>query len=750
MPPTFLDNDVLPPLSLPRKDLPVGGRLAHFKNRWGEITEDSWVLSVVRKGYKIPFICKPPLSPTPIFLQQTESLSLVEEVNKLLLKGAVEKIEPEGPGFYSRIFLVPKKNGKLRLIIDLSRLNTFLEIQSFKMETANKVRQAIQPNDWAISLDLTDAYLHVPIHRQSRKYLRFFSQGSDVSVQGSPVRPCNKSLCFYPRDGCHSNLSTEEGNCTVSVPGRLVGQKSDSSGNSERSTVYTQVDYVPGTDNQRREVGLGSISELCVYRNGISYTKEYSSSAVRQNTRHSGTITMVRNSRASLSKSLPVSSGKAQCSIPVCRTGQIALTSASDGIVCSVEAPCTPIGAPHSYQCSDQAAIRMLEQQGTFHLGCNVETVSSNSHSVHGCESLRMGSPSRTRRTSVSWSLDSRPISSSYQYSRDESNIAGSETMSSVCRQFDSTDCHEQLFSSLLPEETRGHPFSVSVHGGVGHASLVQSGGHRSSGQTSTRKVEHIGRQVEPSFQANCDRMDLGSDDLQFNSVDDRFSERRPVCNSSQQETASLCIAHSRRECFGDRRNVNELGRNACICFSSICTDPGDNQQDSSTSLQNSTGSSSLGRNVLVSRHTSVTCSTSNSDPLGAESSYTGGSKTGASKSRKSKTSRLEFIRRSITDRKFSANVARHASQARRSSTRRVYDAKWKVFSDWCCQRETHPFNASPMVVADFLLHLFTEKKCQVSTIKGYRSTISNTLKFKSDVNIGSDPINPELGFEVI
>ena len=186
MPPTFLDNDVLPPLSLPRKDLPVGGRLAHFQNRWGEITEDSWVLSVVRKGYKIPFICKPPLSPTPIFLQQTESLSLEEEVNKLLLKGAVEKIEPEGPGFYSRIFLVPKKNGKLRLIKDLSRLNTFLEIQSFKMETANKVRQAIQPNDWAISLDLTDAYLHVPIHRQSRKYLRFCLKGQTYQFKALP------------------------------------------------------------------------------------------------------------------------------------------------------------------------------------------------------------------------------------------------------------------------------------------------------------------------------------------------------------------------------------------------------------------------------------------------------------------------------------------------------------------------------------------------------------------------------------
>ena len=155
-----------------------------LQNRWGEITEDSWVLSVVRKGYKIPFVNKPFLSPTPIFLQQTESLALVEEVNKLLHKGAVEKIEPEG--FYSSIFLVPKKNGKLRLIIDLSRLNTFLDIQSVRMETANKVRQAIQPNDWAFSLDLTDAYLHVPIHLQSRKLLRFCLKGQAYQFKALP------------------------------------------------------------------------------------------------------------------------------------------------------------------------------------------------------------------------------------------------------------------------------------------------------------------------------------------------------------------------------------------------------------------------------------------------------------------------------------------------------------------------------------------------------------------------------------
>ena len=42
-----------------------------------------------------------------------------------------------------------------------------------KMETQRKVKDAVQLNDWAFSLDLTDAYLHIPIHYRSRKFLRF-------------------------------------------------------------------------------------------------------------------------------------------------------------------------------------------------------------------------------------------------------------------------------------------------------------------------------------------------------------------------------------------------------------------------------------------------------------------------------------------------------------------------------------------------------------------------------------------------
>ena len=41
------------------------------------------------------------------------------------------------------------------------------------METQGSVRSAIRSQEWAVSIDIRDAYLHVPMHQAVRKYLRF-------------------------------------------------------------------------------------------------------------------------------------------------------------------------------------------------------------------------------------------------------------------------------------------------------------------------------------------------------------------------------------------------------------------------------------------------------------------------------------------------------------------------------------------------------------------------------------------------
>ena len=90
-------------------------------------------------------------------------------------------------------------------------------------------------------------------------------------------------------------------------------------------------------------------------------------------------------------------------------------------------------------------------------------------------------------------------------------------------------------------------------------------------------------------------------------------------------------------------------------------------------------------------------------------------------------------------------SMSRIVSKARREWTVKVYDAKWQIFRDWAGQRKIDPIQATPQIVADFLTFLFSVKKCQVSTIKGYRSTISNTLKYKTGYDFGSHPVLSEL-----
>ncbi len=176
----------LPDLAIPFSWLPVGGRIAFFRHQWEGITDNKWVLDIIRKGYAIPFVQDPPLRRS---LPESDTVRdpikrdlLNQEIESLLGKRAIEEVRDlSSPGFYSRLFLVPKKNGKLRPVLDLSALNAYMLVEHFKMETARSIRGTIQQGDWAVSIDLRDAYLHVPMRPSSRKYLRFRWQDKLIS-----------------------------------------------------------------------------------------------------------------------------------------------------------------------------------------------------------------------------------------------------------------------------------------------------------------------------------------------------------------------------------------------------------------------------------------------------------------------------------------------------------------------------------------------------------------------------------------
>lgn len=101
------------------------------------------------------------------------------EIIKLLRKGAIEHVDPQDyqSGFYSTYFLVKKKDGGFRPILDLRGLNRHLKHLPFRMLRIKDVIQAVTPQAWFTSVDLKDAYFHVPVARDHRRFLRFAFQG---------------------------------------------------------------------------------------------------------------------------------------------------------------------------------------------------------------------------------------------------------------------------------------------------------------------------------------------------------------------------------------------------------------------------------------------------------------------------------------------------------------------------------------------------------------------------------------------
>ncbi|KAI2666795.1 Transposon Ty3-G Gag-Pol polyprotein [Labeo rohita] len=150
----------------------------------------AWVLHTVERGYRIQFGAPPPpfngVFPTVVGPEQ--GLVMEQEVVTLLRKEAIKVVPPQDreSGFYSRYFIVPKKDGGLRPILDLRQLNRSVMRLKFKMLTVSQVVSQIRSEDWFVTIDLKDAYFHVSILPQHRKFLRFAFRGEAYQYRVLP------------------------------------------------------------------------------------------------------------------------------------------------------------------------------------------------------------------------------------------------------------------------------------------------------------------------------------------------------------------------------------------------------------------------------------------------------------------------------------------------------------------------------------------------------------------------------------
>ncbi|XP_078241458.1 uncharacterized protein LOC144586699 [Pogona vitticeps] len=175
--------------------------LSPYLHNWTLITQDNWVLSIINSSYCLEFIELPPLgqvNPTSF------NPVLEEEILTLLQKEAIQVVSPKDilNGFYSRYFLVPKKDSGLRPILDLRNLNKFLKARLFRMMTLESIIHLLREGDWFVVVDLKDAYFHITTHRSHRKYLRLLFNNTVYQLVALPfglsTAPRTFTKCMAP------------------------------------------------------------------------------------------------------------------------------------------------------------------------------------------------------------------------------------------------------------------------------------------------------------------------------------------------------------------------------------------------------------------------------------------------------------------------------------------------------------------------------------------------------------------------
>ena len=112
-------------LTVPNAYPQEGGCLAHFYCSWSSFTSDSWVLQTV-SGYKIEFIREPFQVKKPhgiSFSDREKKLIDLEVVQKMLQKSAIRRASFNPRNIVFNLFVIPKKRGHLRPVINLKPVN---------------------------------------------------------------------------------------------------------------------------------------------------------------------------------------------------------------------------------------------------------------------------------------------------------------------------------------------------------------------------------------------------------------------------------------------------------------------------------------------------------------------------------------------------------------------------------------------------------------------------------------------------
>uniref|UniRef100_A0A2A4J4H2 Reverse transcriptase domain-containing protein n=1 Tax=Heliothis virescens TaxID=7102 RepID=A0A2A4J4H2_HELVI len=164
------------------------GQLAKHMLAWRKLGAPKSLINII-KGYVIPFWKRPPITfltnKTLSNFQTPASSQMDQEVSKMIEQKTLRKLNLK-TGFISKMFLTPKSDGKWRPVFNLKRLNEFVKLQKFRLVNHRKLQFFLQKGDYMTKIDLSQAYLHIPIARRHWRYLGIQYRNTTYAMTALP------------------------------------------------------------------------------------------------------------------------------------------------------------------------------------------------------------------------------------------------------------------------------------------------------------------------------------------------------------------------------------------------------------------------------------------------------------------------------------------------------------------------------------------------------------------------------------
>ena len=703
----------------------VGGCLSPHWRQWQAIGAETWVVTVLWDGYRVPVTDSPPLARTPVSFPtyragSPRAQALRQEVEAMLAKGALEIARDPGPGFYSRLFLVEKATGGWRPVIDLSHLNDFVQLTSFKMETVASVLLSVREGDFLASLDLKDAYFQIPIHGSSRKLLRFMSEGTVYQF---------KALCFglstapqvFTRVFAAVSAWAHSRDQTAPLPGRLVGSLllGEESQGIDQGAPFALSH--PRDCYKREEVGSCALAVCEVPRYNHRYWCRQGLPVSSQSRE------VPYGSREILFHAISPSSALAGDSRSPGIAGAVGSSRSSSDALLTVASEDALV--PRVRPSLTSGGFSGGSETGSVDRGLIRDTC-AGSAPVFGRVFVGVGcSPSRSKR--VRGVVRPGEVVA-HQSSRNEGPFSGSSGFSRSGSQSPCDRDVRQLHSCGVRQQTGGHGVQVPMF--VDQPPSEMDGEFRrpSRCEVSTRRVQRPGRCSQPSRASCRDRVVSPPSGGESTSSCVWQSVNRPVCDLPQREAAPVLLA-----CPGSPGRLRgcvspSLERPGSVLVPSLSSGrSGDRPRPGVVACRDDSGCASLAREGVVRRLAASTDPTTPGFALLGQAASATPLQSVPSRRPRAEPSRVATLKRHYRKSGFSGRAARVLSGVLRESSSRLYQSRWKIFCGWCRGRGVAPVNATVPVVVDFLIHLRQDRGLSVSAVKGYCSALNSVLALK-------------------